>query len=390
MANLVRFPDRSKGFVSDRLVEARQSLQMSRAELARELNMSGQAIGFYETGERRPDMATLLNIATVLKQPVAFFLRESSNNGYKRHTRFFRSVGSRANKVNHALDVKTKWLWEIVNTVAEEVRLPDCSLPVIDLPADKKQYTPEEIEGIAIAVRRHWGLGDGPIANVIALFETHGIIVTRMSLGDEDIDAFSCWIGKRPFIFLGSDKSSSSRSRFDAAHELGHLLLHNDIEQADLENIDNKELRQRIEHEAHLFSGAFHLPRSSMLKEFYSPRLNHLEGMKTRWKISMQAIAHRARQIGILDEYQYILFRKQISARKFNKKEPLDDVIKIEQPQWLVKCWNVFAQKRGITHGGVEEETGFSLSQVLSLLGRPDLQPIAEKHGNDNAPRSDI
>ena len=82
---------------------------MSRAELARELGLTGQAIGYYELGDRRPDMSILLRMAEVLEQPVSFFLRTSQSFEGVRGTRFFRSIGTRSNKVNHALDVKTKW-----------------------------------------------------------------------------------------------------------------------------------------------------------------------------------------------------------------------------------------------------------------------------------------
>ncbi len=370
MNNLVRFPDRSTGFVPGRLAEARLALQVSRAELARDLGMSGQAIGFYETGERRPDMSVLLRIAERLEQPVSFFLKKSPPADFNRGTRFFRSVGSKSNKINHALDVKAKWLWELVMSVAEEIKLPNHALPDVDPPRSEGGYRLEEIETVASRVRRAWSLGDGPIANAIALFETHGIIVTRFELGSDKIDAFSCWIRQRPYIFLGSDKKSCCRSRFDAAHELGHLLLHTDIAQ---EDIEDKSVRQRIEREANLFAGAFLLPRVSMLREFYSTRLNHLEGMKSRWRVSMQAIAHRAKEIDLIDEYQYILFRKQVSANNFAKSEPLDREIPLEQPQWLLKCWNVFAEKRDIAAAGVEDELGFTLDRVMSLFGRTEI-----------------
>src|SRR4051794_24295279 len=116
---------------------------------------------------------------------------------------------------------------------------------------------------------QHGGLGDGPIASVIALFETHGVVVTRFELGSDEIDAFSCWIKRRPYVLLGSDKKSCCRSRFDAVHELAHLLLHRHIGQEDLER---KGVRDRIETEANMFAGAFLLPRSSIMREFYSTR----------------------------------------------------------------------------------------------------------------------
>jgi Zn-dependent peptidase ImmA (M78 family)/DNA-binding XRE family transcriptional regulator len=371
MNRLISFPDRTTGFVAPRLVEARLSLQMSRAELARELGLSGQAIGYYETGERRPDMSILLRMAEILNQPVSFFLRASPSIEGQLGTRFFRSIGTRSNKINHALDVRTKWLWELVNAVSEEIRLPKPNLPEIDTPKGTS-YSSAEIELNATALRRHWGLGDGPIANVIALFETHGFVVTRFKLGSDEIDAFSCWIKQRPYILLGADKQAACRSRFDAAHEIGHLLLHRDIAQ---EDIENKNVRDRIESEANQFAGAFLFPRNSLLREFYSTRVNHLKGLKTRWRVSMQAIAHRARDVGIIDDFQYISFRKQLSFHKWIKTEPLDDEIPVEQPQWLLKCWNAFADRRGITGAGIEDELGFTLDKVVELFGRTEIPP---------------
>lgn len=374
MNNLFAFPDRATGFVSDRLVEARLAKQMSRAELARELDLTGQAIGYYETGDRRPDMSILLRMAEVLKQPVSFFLR-SGPSFEGRGTRFFRSIGTRSNKVNHALDVKTKWLWEIVGFIGQHIKLPPVNLPDVPASLDAGGYTLAEIEQIAIAVRRHWRLGDGPIANVTALFETHGIVVTRFELGSDEISAFSCWIRKRPYILLGSDKKSCCRGRYDSCHELGHMLLHRHIGQEDLED---KSIREQIELEANMFAGAFLIPRPAMFREFYSTRMKHLQGMKERWRVSMQAIAHRAKDIGIIDEDQYILFRKQVSYNRWQKDEPLDKVIPLEQPNWLLNCWKMLVKTELVRESGVEDELGFSLELVTRLFGHEDFKAVRQ------------
>jgi Zn-dependent peptidase ImmA (M78 family)/transcriptional regulator with XRE-family HTH domain len=370
MTSILEFPDRSRGFVPQRLIEARLAMMMSRAELARELGITGQAIGYYETGARRPDMDMLLRAAAVLEQPVSFFLRASPSIEDRRGTRFFRSVGTRSNKINYALDIRAKWLWELVSAIAKEVRQPDADLPDVPPPSNQRSYSIDELEEIATSLRRHWGLGDGPIANVVALFETHGLVVTRFELGSDQIDAFSCWINQKPHIFLGSDKKSCCRSRFDAAHELGHILLHRDIAQ---EDIENKRVRDRIEHEANLFAGAFLFPQSAMFLEFYSTRMNHFIGLKKRWRVSIQAIAHRAKNLDIIDEDQYILFRKNISFHRWNKSEPLDDEIPLEQPQWLLKCWELFVKRRGIQEMDTAEEIGFTLDLVVRLFGRTDI-----------------
>lgn len=368
MQNVLQFPDRARGFVPQRLAEARAARQMSRAELARDLGLTGQAIGYYETGERRPDMDILLRISAILEQPVSFFLRAAPSIDGIKGVRYFRSVGPKSNKLNYALDIKTKWLWELVQYLQNFVRFPQPNLPpFVDGPASGF-YTLQEIEEIATRLRRHWSMGDGPIANMVALLETNGVIVSRLELGTDSVDAFSCWIDGRPYILLGSDKGSCARSRFDAAHELGHLLLHRDISEEDLEN---KQTRDRIEAEANLFAGAFLLPRTSMLTEFYSTRMTHLVGLKRRWKVSMQAIAHRCRAIGAIDETQYILFRKQMSASKMLKKEPLDgEEMPLEQPGILLKSWRMLLEKNIVQEVGIENEVGFSLENIQRLCGQ--------------------
>lgn len=224
--------------------------------------------------------------------------------------------------------------------------------------------------------RRAFGFGDGPISNMVATLESRGVVVTRFEIGNKSVDAFSCWVGNRPYVMLGTDKRSSCRSRFDAAHELGHLVLHRDITQ---EDILDKETLTRIEREANWFAGAFLLPREKLLEEFYSTRMAHLQGLKARWKVSMQAIAHRAKDIGAIDEYQYILFRKQVSHNKWLSVEPLDREIAIEQPEYLLKCWKLLVERGIVSGDGAEEAVGFSLELVQQLLGSlPQQQPRAE------------
>lgn len=367
MQNIVSFPDRARGFLPSRLIEARLALQKSRAELARDVGITGQAIGYYEAGARRPDMALLLKIADALEQPAGFFLRGAAVAPKLVGARFFRSVGPKSNKVNQALSVRTAWLFELVSFLSAYVKLPPVNLLREVAPPEGASYTLAEIEHIATLARRHWSLGDGPIANVVALLETHGVIVTRFEIGENKIDAFSAWIDGRPYVFLGSDKGSCVRSRFDAAHELGHLILHADISQEDLER---KSVRDRIEREANWFAGAFMMPRSSLLKEFYSTRLGHFTGLKRRWRMSMQAIAHRCKDVGAMDEQQFILFRKQMAARKWLSDEPLDDELPPEQPTWLARAWKSLIRNGRIVPTSAEDEIGFSVGLVARLIGR--------------------
>jgi Zn-dependent peptidase ImmA (M78 family)/transcriptional regulator with XRE-family HTH domain len=380
MTNVTTLPDRAGGFAPHRLVEARVSRRVSRAELAKLVGVTGQAIAYYESGERRPDMNFVIKFSEALGRSPSFFLNPGPLFGSGLGTRFFRSAGHRTNRLNDSLDVRLKWLWEISCSLADFVRFPATNIPP-NARSSSDGYDLPEIELVAMQTRRHWGLGDGPIANMVALLETHGVIMSRFSMGSQQVDAFSCWISGRPFIVLGAGKQSAVRSRFDAAHELAHLILHRDISQEDLES---PKIRARLEKEANQFAGAFLLPKPSLLSEFYSIRLNHLKGLKQRWKVSMQAIAHRAMQIGALDEEQYINFRKQMSAQKWLTAEPLDDEIPFEQPGFLKKAcgliWtdqNLFSPiERNLGPDLVQEITGFYFEPQVTAA--PVLRRISE------------
>ena len=285
----------------------------------------------------------------------------------KKKVRFFRSVGPKSNRLNLALDVRTNWLWEFVQTLLQAgIRLPTPNVPLFDDVHPDGEYSLNQIEYLASRTRRYWNLSDGPINNMVALLESNGIVVCRFEIGSEKIDAFSCWADGRPFVILGSDKSSAVRSRFDAAHELAHLILHRDISEDDL---GSKTVRNRIEREANWFAGAFLLPRSSLFREFYSTRANHLKGLKQRWLVSMQAIAHRAKDIGAIDENQYVAFRIQMTKRKELTKEPLDDVIPIERPGLLFNAWRKLIDKGRLPEPDESEWMGSSLPVLRDHIG---------------------
>ena len=378
---IFQFPDRAVGVVPQRITEARMALQLSRADVARVLDISGAAVGHYENGDRRPDMGTLLQLSQILNQPVSFFFKETSRQPNKKNVIFFRSVGPKSNKVNMALDVRTDWLWEFVKLLLDSgIRLPTPNIPLFDDMDQENQYSLDQIEYIAARVRRFWKLGDGPINNMVALLESQGAIVCRFEIGSEKIDAFSCWVDGRPYVILGSDKGSAVRSRFDAAHELGHLILHRHVSEDDMLL---KTTRDRIEREANMFAGAFLLPRALLFREFYSTRANHLKGLKQRWLVSMQAIAHRARDIGAIDDNQYVSFRIQMTKRKELSKEPLDDVIPVERAGLLYNAWKKLVEVGRLPELDSSETMGISLEVLRDHFGRE--VPIVEKK---NSPSS--
>ena len=89
------------------------------------------------------------------------------------------------------------------------------------------------IEDIANNVRSYWGLGFQPIENMVNLLENKGIIVSTLNINNKKIDAFTqvheINNKEKYCVVLSNDKQSVARRNFDAAHELGHIILHKNI-----------------------------------------------------------------------------------------------------------------------------------------------------------------
>ena len=92
---------------------------------------------------------------------------------------------------------------------------------------------------------------------MLHLLEAHGVRVYSLTAENSELDAFSLYWQAQPFIFLSTSKSGE-RGRFDAAHELGHLVLHWEHQEPH---------RPAAEEEANRFAAAFLMPRSSVLAQ---------------------------------------------------------------------------------------------------------------------------
>lgn len=341
--NILSFPGaaRDDGFgrrlIPGRLTEARLALGLNQTELATKVAVSRQAISSFEQGDKAPDPSTMRIIADTLGQPISYFTSEepASFGGFS--TNFFRKTGADTKKRNAACAMHARWFAQTAYAFDDLANFPQVDLPSFEPERmATSRYDNDEIENIAEKVREHFGLGLGPISNVVRLLETKGVIICRLEMTGEKVEAFSFWNGKRPFVFLASDKGSGARARFDAAHELGHLVLHRWI---GAEEIEEKGRLKEIETEADRFASAFLLPRKSFPNEVYSPRLMAFVDLKRRWKVSIQAMVYRCKDLGLFDEQQVTNLYKQISFKRWRSVEPLDGEtgLPLEQPLLLGK-----------------------------------------------------
>jgi Zn-dependent peptidase ImmA (M78 family) len=145
-------------------------------------------------------------------------------------------------------------------------------------------------------------------------------------------------------MFLGADKASAARSRHDASHELGHLILHRHIKAAAIRNPAQFKL---IEEQAHRFATAFNLPAKGFTDQLWAPTLDAFLALKPHWKVSIGAMIMRCAQLEILNDVQQKRAWINMNRKGWRTCEPLDDRMPAEQPRLLRRSFELLV-KEGI------------------------------------------
>ncbi len=355
----------SPGFVSQRLVQARKVRGMSRVDLARQVGVTRQMIGLYETGQQTPGPDALAEIAKALNFGTLFFtwpIPEASRNGPV----FSRSMVSATKGARERVSVPLEWIADLARYVAQWIEMPKVDFPIFDVPGDPGRLSDKQIEDFATATRRHWGMADGPIGNVAWLAENKGAIVVRLGLDADKLDGQSQWVDGRPHILLNADKGSAVRSRFDVAHEIGHIVLHRNVPS---DAINNSVTHKLMEDQANAFASAFLLPRNTFASEVHAVSLDQFRTLKPRWKVAIGAMMMRAIDLGLVPEKRAEYLWISYSRKGWRKWEPLDDDLAVEQPRLMRQALTAIITQKFQSSEDVIASLPFGQGYVEELMG---------------------
>lgn len=346
-----------KKLIPYRIRQARTSRRMSISDLSEMLEVSKQLVSQYETGKTSPSMGKLNEISKILKYPVSFFYKPIPKNDSASSIVFFRSNKTAKVKSKNAAKEKMEIFCEIVRYLENYVNLPETNLPKMEYEnEDLMPLSVEEIENYAMGLRKAWGLGVGPIDNLMVEVQKNGIHVSKISLNLEKIDAFSVWMNNKSYIFLNDDKNTNARIRFDIAHELGHLLMHADYYTN--EDFEKSPIKQKLELEANMFAGAFLMPRQTFEKDVFSSSIDHFIQLKCKWKASIGSMIYRCEELGILSENQIKYLKDQMKKRSYWRREPLDNEMPVEKPFMCKQAIQLLLDNNILTPGQISEDIG--------------------------------
>ena len=329
-------------FNPQRLHLARLRRGLTMKSLAKQVSLQARSISAFEKGEFAPSNDTLRKLAKYLRFPVGFFFgpnldvpstRSMSFRALSRMTAGERDAALGAGALALALN---DWL-------DNRFILPTPDVPEVHF---------EEPESASEIVRSEWDLGYRPIPNLIHLLELKGVRVYSLAHDTRNVDAFSFWRNETPFIFLDRQRTAE-RIRFDAAHELGHLVQHK----------HGGPLGQDAETQANVFASAFLMPASSIFGTVrHGVTLQRLIRLKKNWGVSVAALAHRLHKLHLLTDWQYRSMC--IEMAPFRKVEP--EPMEHEASQVLAKIF------------GTLRDEGLTRSQIATELciGRADLESL--------------
>lgn len=294
-----------KEIFSKRLKSARTLAALSQDELVKKMGniVSKNAISKYEKGQMMADSNILLALSKALNVKPDYFFRPFTLEIEK--VEFRKKQRLAVKDVNAIKQTVTDFVERYIEVeqflnIASSFVNPVKGMAISDL---------QDIDKAALLVRSEWKLGLNALPNVIDLIEDREIKVIEIEAPDE-FDGFSGWAdGKIPIIVINKNYNLE-RKRLTALHELGHLIL----------NINEKISDKKKEKLCFQFAGAMLIPETTFRLEIGDIRshfsLPELIAVKETYGISIQAIMARAKDLGIINESQFISFRKWISHNR--------------------------------------------------------------------------
>ena len=349
------------GFVGARLTEGREARGLTQTSLAELTGIKSQSISHYEQGRQSPSPEALELLCESLLLPERFFLHGVPQ--WEGSRVFFRAGAVAGRPARIKTERVLSWLREISAYVRQHVNLPEPAFP--DFPLDPgAAEVSEEIERIADEVRCGLKLGFGPVGNMLGVLEENGCIVSRTSMDPEAGGSCSQIDGGMACVMLRAEETRPTWSRFHAAHELGHLVMHRHMETRDCAG-------NLADAQADRFARAFLLPQRVFAREVWAPTIDALLTLKKEWRCPISVMVNRCGETGVFDADQVRRAAINLGRRGWKSAEPREESIQPEMPQLLARGLRLIIEEGLKTPHAIATELAFNTADIEDLAGLP-------------------
>lgn len=324
--------------VGDVILVLRRAGNITQEELATQLGITQAALSRYENDLRDPDDEMVEKLGDALGVTADFLRHEFQMQGaiaadahMRRQKTTKPSDWKRVEARLNALRMHSSYLLERVPMRPQN--------HVVQL--DPEEHAPEQA---AAMLRASWRMPIGPVRNLIRWVESAGVIVVEEDFGTHRIDGMSQWAGDYAVIVLNG-ALPTDRKRLTVAHELGHLVLHSQYVDPD------------VEEQANQFAAEFLMPAHVIGPQLTNLTLGKLSDLKREWGVSMQAIFERAYRMGKVTADDRQRFYRQMNSRGWKTREPGSDLLSPEAPELAASI------------GRQLDKTGLTQLEIRQLIG---------------------
>jgi len=306
--------------IGDRIKRKRQAQGLSLQDLADRLKdlgiqLSRAALSTYEKNKASPNAKTLWGIAKILNTSMDYFVAEDDTSivlqGFRKKASLSQTRVEQIKAFIHD---------EIEKRIELDSILGDDEAP--DLPNQRLVSSLDEAEDLAIQQRTAWNLGDQPLSSVTSLLEAKGWYVIQAP-NEQGFDGLAGYVESthRPFA-VSRGGIAIDRLRINLLHEAGHAFV---TAQDDKES----------EKAAFRFAASMLFPPDRVREDFGRKRtsvdVEELLVAKARYGLSMQAIAYRLRDLGVISESYFVLLFRYFNGMGFRVEEPGSNELKFEE-----------------------------------------------------------
>lgn len=315
------------------LTFAREFRGLSQTELSKNIEgLSQSNLSKFEKGLSTLSEQLQEKIIEFLGFPKDFYNKRIynvlENSNYRK-----KSVITKAEILN--FELRCKLIGFLVDEMSETLDWPEFKLDPLNV---EDGYS---VKKIAIHTRKLLNIDpEDPIKDIYTLLERAGIITYEIE-ANEKFDGISFTSKNGYPIVLVNKSFSNDRKRFTIAHELGHIIMHNERNFI-LPDYKTDKIKET---EANQFASEFLMPESEIKNSLLGITLKDLTPLKTYWLTSMASILRRALDLGCIDKNKYTNFNIELSRLGYKRIEPVN--VYIDSPTVFKKGYSLFKSELG-------------------------------------------
>ena len=302
---------------------------LSFKDVAERTKISESELGEYLSGEREPNLTNFGKLRNLLKRPsAAFFLPEVPKSTLP-NIEFRRSPETARSRLNYREILQIRMSnrqREFLSWVNSELRERKFKLERFDVGSSPEDVARRVRQSFDLSIDEQVNCDTSPAFFKLmrSKFESLGIYVFLLSLGEESIRGFSIWDDYAPVIGINTTGWNPESRIFTLLHELGHLLVRSNSacsyrSEAYLES--DYDLEEKW---VDGFSAAFLLP-ADQLKDFLEREhgfvsdgaiedLSVARSVRDKFKVSLTAAVMRFVELRVSDWSLYENLRNSKTA----------------------------------------------------------------------------